>query len=292
MGCFATLLAIVLLTAIEWITPRQVARQPARRQAPASSSELPLPASPLDESRYLSRPHADSSRAARTHSPRSEKAIPPSATDSERDAQLDSQSQADAPDADRDSLAATPRQLSSEQMAQLRALLRDAYQALRDQKFDEADVRIRTATSLTEGTSAAPSVARMSTLADYVRQFWLGVESGIRRVEGTELTLGEKQVFIVEATPQALVIRAEGRNRTIPRDQLPPEIVLAIADRWFDPQAVSTQVFRGAYMAVDSRFAPGEVRRIWQDAIEDGADLDGMMPLLDDRESLSKHQAD
>ena len=105
-------------------------------------------------------------------------------------------------------------------------------------------------------------------------------------MEGSELTLKQTTVFVVEVNSRTIVLRVLGKNRRIDRGQIPSGLAFALADRWFDQQAASTKVFKGAYMAVTPRFEVAAVKKMWSDAASEGAELADLMKVLDDRESL------
>jgi hypothetical protein len=129
-------------------------------------------------------------------------------------------------------------------------------------------------------------VARLDTLAGYVRQFWDAVEDGLTRIENSELEVGDGRVYVVEVGPRQLVVRVLGENRHIDRAELPDDLALAIADRWFDHRSPTTKVFKGAFMAVSPNYSNDGVRRLWSQAAREGVDLGDLMLVLDDSYDL------
>lgn len=174
------------------------------------------------------------------------------------------------------------RPLSDAQQSQLRALLQPLVQLLRDANVSGAKSQLSAAERLVDATSAAPSVARFATLVDYVEQFWQAYDEGLRGLEGDEFTFGDRRVFVVEARPQRLTLRVDGRNRRFNGRQLPPRLALAVAGRGLSRQAASSPVFESAYLIVQTPMDRDAVLGRWETARRAGADLGDFPHILDD----------
>ena len=124
---------------------------------------------------------------------------------------------------------------------------------------------------------------RLVLLTDYVGQYWQSLDDALNQLEsGTELVVNGNRMIIVDVDPQQLILRSRGRNVTYSRDSLPQELQLALADGWFDRDAVSTKVFRGAMMAVAPEFSADQARELWQQASDAGADIGDLERVLED----------
>jgi hypothetical protein len=173
-----------------------------------------------------------------------------------------------------------------ELVVQLDSLLREACAALRERRWDDADRTLQRAQSLASSTTQAPRVERFVTLWDYARQYYQAYEDGLQDLAGSELTLRDQPVIVVEVTAGEIVIRMQGVNRRFPRNGPPTELMMLIADRWFNQRAATTQIFRGAFMLVTPPFTADDVRTIWQSAERSGAPLGDLLEILPDLEAL------
>ena len=177
-------------------------------------------------------------------------------------------------------------ELTPGQVAVARRLLIEAHRALSEQGTERGEDLLQQLRSIPLGAKEEAMVDRFAMLQDYVSEFWKAVDDGTEFVEGTELTLKQTTVFVVEVNPRTIVLRVLGKNRRIDRGQIPSGLALALADRWFNQRAVSTKVFKGAYMAVTPRYEVATVKQMWSDAASEGVDLGDLMEVLDDRELL------
>ena len=175
---------------------------------------------------------------------------------------------------------------TSAQIAEARGLLVEAHRALNEKSYERGEALLKQLRSIPLGTDEEAMVERFAVLQGYVQEFWKAVDDGTKLVEGSELTLKQTTVFVVEVNSRTIVLRVLGKNRRIDRGQIPSGLAFALADRWFDQQAASTKVFKGAYMAVTPRFEVAAVKKMWSDAASEGAELADLMKVLDDRESL------
>ena len=125
-------------------------------------------------------------------------------------------------------------------------------------------------------------VKRLEELNHYVKEFWSSVdEAYINLQPSTTIPIGTAEAAIVEVTPQELTLRYFGRNKTIPRNDMPSGLAMAIANTWFtnDP---ANKVVKGALQFVDPNGRKDEARRLWQEAQAAGVDVAPLMPVLDD----------
>ena len=175
------------------------------------------------------------------------------------------------------------------ELAQLKKLVAAGHLALNRGEFSTCATLISQARQLPLDDAGEGLVERLATLHEYVVQYHQAIEDGLQGIEGEELTLNQTTVYVVEANDSAIVLRMLGRNRRFDRNKLPTGFAMAVADRWFDQQAASTKVFKGAFMAVTPRFSDEDVRTIWSKAAAEGADLGDLMLVLDDRKALQSN---
>ena len=94
--------------------------------------------------------------------------------------------------------------------------------------------------------------------------------------------------MVVENNARHLILRVAGRNKTYPIDSLPVELATELADRWFEANAASTKIFRGAMMAVTPGFDKSEARQLWRAArLSGNVDIGDLELVLDDDYQLA-----
>ncbi len=181
--------------------------------------------------------------------------------------------------------SALSRAIAPAEEARLDDLLRKVWAELRERRLVQARKSLTEAQSIAAGSSRAAEVTRLVALADRVDQFWEAFDKALPQVAGAELMLNSSRVFVVEAGPKQLIVRVLGQNRRFSPPNLPPGLVLAIADRELSNETATAQLLKGAYMAVTSPFTEAQVREVWQDAMAAGAVLDDLPQVLDDKPS-------
>ncbi len=181
---------------------------------------------------------------------------------------------------------AAESQPTAAELRRITRLLRDASRHLSEREPTQAKECLLQARHLAKTSELEARVARLDSLRQYVQGFWQSVEDGMVDLENTELVMNDQRMFVVQLTPEQIILRIEGQNRRFSRNSLPANLVMAIADRWFDQNASSTKVFKGAFMAVTPGFSQQEVRQLWQRAQQEGADLGDLMLVLNDLEAM------
>jgi hypothetical protein len=132
------------------------------------------------------------------------------------------------------------------------------------QHVDAADRQAQTPTERDE-------TQRLGELLDALEAFWTAVRHGAERLEAAdELHLGDRPVLVVEADAERLIIRDAGQNFTYPMQDLPSEVALALATRTTPQGHPTTNLWVGAFLAVDKRGDRQEARTRWQQAGEEG----------------------
>ncbi len=178
---------------------------------------------------------------------------------------------------------------TADQLREFGSVLSDARAALENQEFAEAKRLLAKAKTMPAREKDHEKRERLSMLTDYASEYWKAVDDALDRLQsGNELTIGERTVMLIEINDRQLVVRSQGQNRTYQRDNLPMWFRVWLADSWFDKNAASTKVFRGAMMAVSSEYSEEEAKKVWQEAERDGADLADLPLVLDDDYDLTK----
>lgn len=173
------------------------------------------------------------------------------------------------------------RPLNAEQTRQLGQSLQQAKRQMTNHAFDAAAESLQVARELANGSEHVDLVERLAALNSYAQGFWEAVNESIPTLEGTEVHFQGGNVFVVEVNAQTIIIRQLGENRSLDRKQLPDDFVLAIANRWFDPTAASTPVYRGAFFALRPD-GKSQALAEWKLAVQKGANIGDLMDVLDD----------
>jgi len=124
-------------------------------------------------------------------------------------------------------------------------------------------------------------IDRLDMLLSHLEEFWKGMSRVVAGLEAAEvLPVGNTYVAVVEAGPEQICIKVEGRIRTYKIDRMPSRLVQALANTKFggDP---ATKVLVGAYFLVDADGDPARARQLWEEAAGGGADIDELIPELE-----------
>ncbi len=270
--CFVGLFA-VFIAVMQWrILPARQYREQRQAALPQSASDLPLPVE--DD---LTDPGSREPPAT-SQSPAATKTSLPNVTA----APMDSPTVVPMPD--------PVIELSPSTRNEINRHLRQSYSAMAQRRWEEAKTSLSEARTLAGQSDLSARVERFTTLNDYVQQYCQAFNDGLEGLAGSELMLQGDRVMVVEANRDNLVLRIQGKNQRFSCDDLPTEVVMMIADRWFDQRAATTRAFRGAFMLITGAFTAEEVRQEWRQAERDGARLDDLVQVLDDLEAVGSLQ--
>ena len=176
---------------------------------------------------------------------------------------------------------------TTEDIMQLQEALFAARAALENRETARAEQILKAAKTLNKRELDNEMFERLETLSYLVSEYWSALDDALESLEsGKEIRLGEHRVMVVEVNDDELVVRSQGANRTLQRNNLPLDLEIALADRWFDQNAASSSVFRGAMMAVSSDYSKEEVRQLWRQAKQQGAEIDDLEKVLEDNYDL------
>lgn len=179
-----------------------------------------------------------------------------------------------------------PRKPTPAQIAAFRNAMLAAYDATALHRFDDARKHLDEAKSLALTEPHQKMVARLAEVSDYVRQFREALQMAIAGLAGGDVfQVGEFTVAVVERGPDYISIRVAGQNRRYKLNVLPGNTGLALADFVLDANAPSTKVIKGSYLLVHPRIDEKQManaRALWEEAKQAGADIDHLLPALED----------
>jgi hypothetical protein len=129
-------------------------------------------------------------------------------------------------------------------------------------------------------------VRRLSLLANYVDQFWATLDRVVRGFQGGEELQYKDSIILVREKPtDELKIRYKGLNLSHRLNQLPPGIVMAIANHGFDETQPVNQVLKGAFLVVhptSSEAMIADARRWWEEAANNDVEIGDLTKVIDD----------
>jgi hypothetical protein len=186
-----------------------------------------------------------------------------------------------------------PPQPSREQRARAAAAvekaLGEAYSALRRGEFDAADRQVAAAARLAaDDEQLDDRVLCWQQFALYARQFPQHRDAAINASVGEDYDLRRgdgsvTRIAIVEANANEFKYRSAGITKRVARSDIPQPIVTAIMRKWFAAHdQAGNHVLMGVYHLTKAEPDPTAARRAWQQALQMGADVSNLEPLLDD----------
>jgi hypothetical protein len=183
--------------------------------------------------------------------------------------------------------APEPPQVTREEAQALVNALKTARKYLGEQKFNAADVQMVKAESLARLPLHKQAVGRLKEAGGYARQFREAVEAAIGGMQaGETFKVGSStQVSFVEALPGKVIFRISGMNRTYAFEDLPPGLAVVVADFKLPEANPQSKVVKGAYLALHERGdsqTTEKARSLWEEARTSGANVDHLLPLLED----------
>jgi hypothetical protein len=161
-------------------------------------------------------------------------------------------------------------------------LLKKAFAALQDERFDDADDALGRAGDEAMSKPAAERLAQWQSLVTYARGFADLRDKALAAARpGLEYEIDGKRVGIVEIDDTKLIYRFAGKNKTVSRSRIPGKLLLAILKGWLNRKPAN-QLYLGAYHATKPEPDLEKAREAWQLAEQGGADASELLPLLDD----------
>jgi len=132
-----------------------------------------------------------------------------------------------------------------------------ALEAIKKRKFDQFEPEIEKAFAATEDPVKRKQTEKLNLIGQLVPMGAQAFRDGYGSLKSTNtLSLGSSnKANIVEAKPDLLVARIKGKNERMSIDQLPMELVLAIANLELSNTAIDDAV-RGAVLQWDPRATP------------------------------------
>ncbi len=177
-----------------------------------------------------------------------------------------------------------PPALTEAEVKALVAALDEVKSFLADRRLDDARESMKRAEAMVAKGGEdeySERVDRMALLCEYVHEFWDAVRQGMPGVEGKDLMIGKTLIHVTEANAQGILLKSRGKRYKYSFFKMPAQMVVVIAEQWL-ADIPDSQIFVGAFMAVDPKYGLAEARQQWQLAQQGGAPVDELMPILDE----------
>jgi hypothetical protein len=205
--------------------------------------------------------------------------FPDNSATPENDLTESSQPTTDEPQADRDT------ELNPADREQLQNHLKAIRLALSEQRLDEIEGLLEQARPLAQDPDDSAKLDSFQQAAGLLAEFQTAVKRAMASMDaGTSFPISAtSEVVVVERLPDAIRIRLAGQNHLFPLNDLPLMLGRALAERGM-PSGPHAQAVLGTFQAVHKRARPehlDEVRRWWQEAQEEGEDVEKLFLLLD-----------
>jgi len=163
----------------------------------------------------------------------------------------------------------------------LKALLTAIPAVLGERKLSEVDALVARAEQLAQTPQEKKQVAAVRRLAREGVSFWHTMARGVEKLRGGEtLEKGDTIASVVEASRNKLVMRIAGKNHRFYLNNIPAGLAVLIFEKEADINDPQTRVMEGAFRFVEPEGKVEDVRRLWQEAADEGADVSELMSLL------------
>lgn len=165
------------------------------------------------------------------------------------------------------------------------AALRDAFQSLQREEFDDADRAIEEASrEIGDDVESATRVERWRLAAAYARAYVGYRDKAFRSAaSGREYEIDGKRIVVIEVTPTTFVYRLSGKNYSVARKTMSPVLEVGVVEHWFGADGrAANYLFLGTKWLCKSPPNHTRARAAWQKAADGGENVAPLMALLDD----------
>jgi hypothetical protein len=181
----------------------------------------------------------------------------------------------------------TPKPTAAE-LGDLSTLMKDAKTALGSFAFEDAEEALEKALKLAKLPEHRAKVLRLKNVAELAKKFRQAIVATMTKLEASEvIKVGTStEAIVVESSPQKLVMRVAGQNKTYTVDDLPLGLAANLGERSLNADDPSTKVLKGAYVIIDRRADPSQIKKAktwWEEAQLNGVDISTLLPVLTDK---------
>ena len=172
-------------------------------------------------------------------------------------------------------------QLNAEKQAAFGKAVSDVRFSMSERDLAAARRHLQAAAASAQTLPDRSRVVRLQTMLGQLDEFWEAIRQGVAKLTGgEELALKTTRVVVVEASRERLTVRVGGKNHSWLVEFMPISVVNTVAGLSL-PQDASSKVLLGTFLAVDAKGDRGRARQLWEEAAQEGMDVEQLMPELD-----------
>ncbi|HWB10000.1 MAG TPA: hypothetical protein VG826_12280 [Pirellulales bacterium] len=147
-----------------------------------------------------------------------------------------------------------PSQADPEEAAAVAKVLKDVRAALANRDLPKAKDLLDEATIEATATDTLAEVNRVEMLTSYVEMFWDAARKTLPKLQAAEtIEIAGKEVAIVDADEDHLVVRIDGRNLEYVWTKIPAKMAYYLADRWLAPDDPVRNLVLAAFEMVEPK---------------------------------------
>lgn len=168
---------------------------------------------------------------------------------------------------------------TSEQTAAFKQHVAAFRKTLAKRDLPEAKKQIGELEKLAIAPDQQEAVERLDLLYQYYEGFWQAIGNAAATMKPTDeiAVNASTRWIVVEAQPTYITLRGEGQSRRFTIENMPANVALTIAARWFDKNP-KNKLFIGAFYASEGSLA--DAKKMWDEAAKAGVDAKPLLPLL------------
>jgi len=175
------------------------------------------------------------------------------------------------------------------ELASLSKAMTTVREALSERNFEESGKQLAIADKLAKTPEQLAKLSRLKLLSEYVRQFDRQLKTLLADPNfdtGAELQIGKSTVVnVVERTPETLIIRVSGVNKSYATNSLPEGLAMALINKRLDPNDPAGKLVKAAFYAVSKNRTSetdAKAKDLLEQATREGADAGDLAQVLTD----------
>ena len=153
--------------------------------------------------------------------------------------------------------------------------------ALSGMNASAAQSALETAKPLAQTPDQQQELRRLEEIVPMIDSYVKWISQIAATCQLTEIKLSDTVfVSVVEMTASEVTVRAEGKNKTYPINQLPPKLVRVMVKGIYDKSADNKAIY-GAFEAFHPKGDRALARQLWEQASKSGLNTSALIPELD-----------
>lgn len=151
---------------------------------------------------------------------------------------------------------------SQAELVKLGRAMQKAREAIGEHDFDKADAFLEVASDMPRLPEHQAMLDRLKLLSESVKDYRAAIQTSIGKLaSGSSFEVGEQVVGVVETSPEKVILRVAGQNRTYTLRDMPVGLAAALAAQTLAPDDPNTLTLKGAYVMASPRAKPEDVKK-------------------------------